>query len=214
MGQGGSSQHPLPHTLSPISHGCCGRGLPPTQRSPRLRHPRHQGQPLRGSWRWGQWFRGVGAVTSPSFFLLLRLCPAFAFLPPREEKKGSIENGDLEKDKVSAWGQGTGSSVRSHIGMVGGQGGPPGRLLTGWELPPPAGGLSAMSLPCPPLAVSPEERGAVPALSCRDDGHAPGQVPPQQDGCSQQVQGGREPPAGCVGPGGAVPCRIPCRQRA
>ncbi|XP_040981497.1 polycomb group RING finger protein 2 isoform X6 [Aquila chrysaetos chrysaetos] len=81
----------------------------------------------------------------------------------REEKKGTVENGDLEKEKQ--------------------------RLS-----------------PRPPPAASPEERGAVPALSRRDDRHAPGQVPPQQDGRSQQVQGGsplrRRAPQGVLHPDG------------
>ncbi|KAM6368513.1 polycomb group RING finger protein 2 isoform 3-T5 [Pluvialis apricaria] len=81
----------------------------------------------------------------------------------REEKKGTVENGDLEKEKQ--------------------------RLS-----------------PRPPPAASPEERGAVPALSRRDDRHAPGQIPPQQDGRSQQVQGGsplrRRAPEGVLHPDG------------
>ncbi|XP_056218194.1 polycomb group RING finger protein 2 isoform X1 [Falco biarmicus] len=81
----------------------------------------------------------------------------------REEKKGTVENGDLEKEKQ--------------------------RLS-----------------PRPPPAAPPEERGTVPALPRRDDRHAPGQVPPQQDGCSQQVQGGgplrRRAPEGVLHPDG------------
>ncbi|XP_072741956.1 polycomb group RING finger protein 2 isoform X3 [Ciconia boyciana] len=81
----------------------------------------------------------------------------------REEKKGTVENGDLEREKQ--------------------------RLS-----------------PRPPPAASPEERGAVPALSRRHDRHAPGQVPPQQDGRSQQVQGGsplrRRAPEGILHPDG------------
>ena len=38
------------------------------------------------------------------FFFLHQLCPVFAFPPHREEKKGTVENGDLEKEKVSVVG--------------------------------------------------------------------------------------------------------------
>lgn len=83
------------------------------------------------------------------------------------------------------WDHDTESSVSSCVrGFWAGEGtgGPPNPVQEVGAAHLLARGLSNASW-------SPEERAAVPALPGCHDCHALGQVPPQQDGCSQQVQG-------------------------
>lgn len=90
-----------------------------------------------------------------------------SFSRDREEKRNLMENGDGDKEKVS---------LGACLGVGCGLRAPWIHLLTG--------------------ASSPTDRSAIPAMSGSHDRHAPRKVPPQQNGCAQQVQG-EHPPVPC-----------------
>lgn len=106
----------------------------------------------------------VGYFFSPPFYSSINFVLCLLSSPPREEKKGTVENGDLEKEKVSVVGPWYGElRVQLPPGLLG-----CGRGAGGHPKPPAEGGgncpliarrtLSNASPPGP-LPLRPQKNG-------------------------------------------------------